>query len=111
MKRTLAALVAVSFTLAAPAHADDTDDAFLRDLRNQSQWASRSFDSNDAVSEAHYVCANIGTAEGDSAVMLDIIRKFINPDVTGPMVEVSDMRGATQFLSAAGRHYCPGKKM
>jgi hypothetical protein len=111
MNRTLAALVAASFTLAAPAHADDTDDAFLQDLRNQSQWASRSFDSHDAVSEAHYACANIGTAEGDSAVMVDIIRKFINPDVNGDSVDIGDMRGSTQFLSAAGRHYCPGKKM
>src|SRR5947209_1355467 len=111
MKRTFAALVAASLTLAATAHADDTDDAFLRDLRSQSQWTARSSDSHDAVSEAHYACANIGTAGGASAVMTDIIRKFIDPNVDPSAVDLTEMRASTQFLSAAGRHYCPGKKM
>ncbi|WP_197521299.1 DUF732 domain-containing protein [Mycobacterium sp. E787] len=111
MKRAFAALAAASLTLAATARADDTDDAFLRDLRSQSQWATLSFDSNDAVSEAHYACANIGTARGDSAVMTDIIRKFIDPNVDPSAVDLTEMRASTQFLSAPDRHYCPGKKM
>jgi hypothetical protein len=44
-------------------------------------------------------------------MMTDIIRKFIDPDVTGPMVSLSDLEAATQFISAAGKNYCPGKKM
>lgn len=111
MKRKLAALFVASLTLAATAHADDTDDVFLRDLRSQSQWAARTFDSRDAVSEAHYVCANIGRAGGDSAVMTDIMRKFIDPNVDPSKVDLTEMRASTQFLSAAGRHYCPGKSM
>ncbi|WP_245843120.1 DUF732 domain-containing protein [Mycolicibacterium vulneris] len=98
-----------------PAHADSTDDAFLRDLVSSSstpnQWAGRSFDHAAAVAEAHQVCANIGTTESDSAMMTDIIRKFIDPDVSGPSVSLIDVEAATQLISAAGKNYCPGKKM
>jgi Protein of unknown function (DUF732) len=112
---TVVVAVIVPLTAVIPAHADSTDDAFLRDLVGPSstpnQWAGRSFDHAAAVAEAHQVCANIGTADSDSAMMTDIIRKFIDPDVTGPMVSLSDLEAATQFISAAGKNYCPGKKM
>lgn len=44
-------------------------------------------------------------------MMTDIIRKFIDPDVSGPSVSLIDVEAATQLISAAGKNYCPGKKM
>lgn len=112
---TAAVAVIVPLTAAIPAYADSTDDAFLRGLVSSSstpnQWAGRSFDHAAAVAEAHQVCANIGTADSDSAMMTDIIRKFIDPGVSDSETSLSDLEAATQFISAAGESYCPGKKM
>lgn len=112
---TVVVAVIVPLTAVTPAYADSTDDAFLRDLVSSpstpNQWVGRSFDHFAAVAEAHQVCANIGTADSDSALMTDIIRKFIDPNVSDSITSLSDLEAATQFISAAGKDYCPGKKM
>ncbi|SOX56395.1 DUF732 domain-containing protein [Mycobacterium ahvazicum] len=89
----LASVVAV-VGLAAPAHADATDDAFLAALIN----AGITYPSPDrAIKAGQKVCdlANSGTSQ------LDIVRdiKDLNPAFT--------MAKAARFAHAAASAYCP----
>lgn len=89
----LASVVAL-IGMAAPAHADPDDDAFLAALTT----AGISYQSPDKVIKAgQKVCdlANSGTSQ------LDIVRDIrdLNPSFT--------MAGAAQFAQAAASVYCP----
>ncbi|MCV7410821.1 hypothetical protein AWC05_25830 [Mycobacterium florentinum] len=93
MKALLASVVAM-VGLAAPAHADPTDDAFLAALSN----AGITYQSPDrAIKAGQKVCdlANAGTSQ------LDIVRdiKDLNPAFT--------MAKAARFAHAAAGAYCP----
>ncbi|ULP41513.1 DUF732 domain-containing protein [Mycobacterium lentiflavum] len=87
---SLAALIG----LAAPAHADPADDAFLAALTNA---GITYHDPDHAIKAGQKVCdlANSGTSQ------LDIIRDIrdLNPSFT--------MAKAAQFAKAAAMAYCP----
>ncbi|MEE6138337.1 DUF732 domain-containing protein [Mycobacterium sp. 050128] len=80
--------------LAAPAHADPADDAFLAALNNA---GITYHDPEHAIKAGQKVCdlANSGTSQ------LDIIRDIrdLNPSFT--------MAKAAQFAKAAAMAYCP----
>jgi hypothetical protein len=84
----------VSVGLAAPAHADPSDDAFLAAL---SQAGISYHDPDHAIKAGQKVCdlANSGTSQ------LDIIRDIrdLNPAFT--------MTSAAKFAKAAAMAYCP----
>jgi uncharacterized protein DUF732 len=89
----LAALVA-TVALAAPAHADPADDAFLAALTNAGITYR---DPANAIKAGQKVCdlANSGTSQ------LDIVRDIrdLNPSFT--------MTKAAKFANAAASAYCP----
>ncbi|CDO88754.1 hypothetical protein AWC29_25445 [Mycobacterium triplex] len=91
---TLLASGAALIGLAAPAHADPADDAFLAALNNA---GITYHDPEHAIKAGQKVCdlANSGTSQ------LDIIRDIrdLNPAFT--------MASAAKFAKAAAMAYCP----
>ncbi|WP_231986422.1 DUF732 domain-containing protein [Mycobacterium sp. E2479] len=86
--------VAVVIGLAAPAHADDTDDAFLASLN------SAGFTYNDpaqVIQSAHYVCS---AASGGTA-MADIAKAM-----TSKAAALTEEK-AEKFTAIAASAYCP----
>ena len=80
--------------LAVPAHADDTDDAFLASLN------SAGFTYNDpaqVIQSAHYVC----TAAGGGTAMADIAKAM-----TSKASALTEDK-AEKFTAIAASAYCP----
>jgi hypothetical protein len=90
----LAASIVALIGLAAPAHADPDDDAFLAALTNA---GITYHDPDRAIKAGQKVCdlANSGTSQ------LDIVRDIrdLNPSFT--------MASAARFAKAAASVYCP----
>lgn len=90
---TLSSL-AVIIGMAVPAHADDTDDAFIASL----QAAGFSFsDAGQAITAAHYVCQ----AAGGGTAMADIATAIKSKDSA-----LTDDKAA-KFTAIAASAYCP----
>ncbi|OBB85750.1 hypothetical protein A5760_07055 [Mycobacterium colombiense] len=90
---TMASVAAV-VGLAAPAHADDTDDAFLASLN------SAGFTYNDpgqVIQAAHYVCSAAGGGTG----MADIAKAM-----TSKAAALTEEK-AEKFTAIAASAYCP----
>jgi uncharacterized protein DUF732 len=86
--------VAAVIGMAVPAHADDTDDAFIASL----QQAGFTFtDAGQAIQAAHYVCS---AASGGTA-MADIAKAVQKGDSA-----LSDDKAA-KFTAIAANAYCP----
>lgn len=86
--------VAAVIGLAVPAHADDTDDAFLASLN------SAGFTYNDpdqAIKAAHYVCS----AAGGGTAMADIAKAM-----TSKAAALTEEK-AEKFTAIAANAYCP----
>lgn len=86
--------VAAVIGLAVPAHADDTDDAFLASLN------SAGFTYNDpaqVIQAAHYVC----TAAGGGTAMADIAKSM-----TSKAAALTEDK-AEKFTAIAASAYCP----
>ena len=86
--------VAAVVGLAVPAHADDTDDAFLASLN------SAGFTYNDpaqVIQAAHYVC----TAAGGGTAMADIAKAM-----TSKASALTEDK-AEKFTAIAASAYCP----
>ncbi len=80
--------------LAVPAHADDTDDAFLASL----QAADFTFsDPDKAIQAANFVCK----AAGDGTDMADIAKAIQSKD------PALSLEKATKFTAIAANAYCP----
>lgn len=80
--------------LAVPAHADDTDDAFLASLN------SAGFTYNDpaqVIQAAHYVCS----AAGSGTAMADIAKAM-----TSKAAALTEEK-AEKFTAIAASAYCP----
>ncbi len=90
---TLASLAAV-IGMAASAHADDTDDAFLASLDKAGFTYS---DPGQVITAAHYVCsaASSGTAVADIATAVQ----------KGDSALTADK--AAKFVAIAANAYCP----
>ena len=90
-----AAGIAVAIGLAAPVHADATDDQFIASLNSQGiPYAS----PNDAVQEAKNVCTMLGSGHS----FADEVQRF---SATRP--EYNDQQTAAAFVRAAAAAYCP----
>ncbi|WP_231989161.1 DUF732 domain-containing protein [Mycobacterium sp. 852002-51613_SCH5001154] len=86
--------VAAVIGLAVPAHADDTDDAFLASLN------SAGFTYNDpaqVIQAAHYVCS----AAGGGTAMADIAKAM-----TSKAAALTEEK-AEKFTAIAASAYCP----
>jgi Protein of unknown function (DUF732) len=86
--------VAAVIALAVPAHADDTDDAFLASLN------SAGFTYNDpgqVIQAAHYVCS----AAGGGTAMADIAKAM-----TSKAAALTEDK-AEKFTAIAASAYCP----
>ena len=85
---------AAAIGMAVPAHADDTDDAFLASLN------SAGFTYNDpgqVIQAAHYVCS----AAGSGTAMADIAKAMTSKAAT--LTEEK----AEKFTAIAASAYCP----
>ncbi|OBH26740.1 MULTISPECIES: DUF732 domain-containing protein [unclassified Mycobacterium] len=88
------ASVAAAIGLAVPAHADDTDDAFLASLN------SAGFTYNDpgqVIQAAHYVCS----AASSGTAMADIAKAM-----TSKAAALTEEK-AEKFTAIAASAYCP----
>ena len=81
---------------------DPADAAFLRDLHGVWHW---DFNPDDAVNEAHAMCA---LPAGKTASALPDIIRMIDPDFQGGDESLSTVQDATKFMKVAGQHFCPG---
>lgn len=80
--------------MAVPAHADDTDDAFLASLNSAGFTYN---DAGQAIQAAHYVCS----AAGGGTAMADIAKSMTSkaPALTQEKAE--------KFTAIAASAYCP----
>lgn len=88
-------VAAATVALAAPAHADDTDQAFLSDLDNAGIHYS---DSDSAVNAGKTVCSLKDGGMSDDDVVSNLIQQ--NENMT--------QAKATKFTTIATNVYCPG---